>query len=561
MLRRAVLLLLLLVAAPAAGQRAERQMVAAAHPLAAEAGLAVLRAGGSAADAAVAAQMVLALVEPQSSGIGGGALLLHWDAAARALSAWDGRETAPAAATPGLFLREGRPMAFAEAAVGGRAVGVPGVVRMLEAVHRAHGRLPWPDLFAPAIRLAEEGFPVSPRLAAAIAAEAPRLRADPGARALFFRPDGAPLPAGATLRNPDLAATLRALAAEGADALHRGPIARAIAAAVRGHPTNPGLLTEADLAAYAPIRRDPLCAPYRLWRVCGFPPPSSGGVAVGQILGLLAHFDLASLDPNGTDAAHLLAEAGRLAFADRNLFLADPAFVRVPAAGLLDPAYLTARAQLIDRDRANPAPRAGNPPWREALLPLAPQPEEAGAGTSHLSIVDAAGNAVAMTTTIEAAFGARLLVRGFLLNNQLTDFAFTPEAEGRPVANRVEPRKRPRSSMAPTLVFDSGGRLFAVLGSPGGARIIPYVARALVALLDWGMEPAAAAALPHAGTIGTALDLEEGTALAALAPALAARGHEVRILPMPSGLQIIVLAPEGLRGGADPRREGVAIGD
>jgi gamma-glutamyltranspeptidase/glutathione hydrolase len=562
MLRRAALLLLLvLAAAPAAGQRAERRMVAAAHPLAAEAGLAMLRAGGSAADAAVAAQMVLTLVEPQSSGIGGGALLLHWDAASRALDAWDGRETAPAAATPGLFLREGRAMAFQEAVAGGRAVGVPGAVRMLEAVHRAHGRLPWPSLFAPAIRLAEEGFPVSPRLAAAIAADAERLRADPGARTLFFTPDGAPLPAGATLRNPALAATLRALASGGADALHQGPIAEAIVAAVRGHPANPGGMTAADLAAYAPVRREAVCAPYRAWRVCGFPPPSSGGVAVGQILGLLAHFDLASLDPNGADAAHLLAEAGRLAFADRNLYLADPAFVRVPLQGLLDPAYLTARAQQIDRDRAIAAPRPGNPPWRDAALRLAPQPAQPEAGTSHLSIVDSAGNAVAMTTTIESAFGARMVVGGFVLNNQLTDFAFLPEADGRPVANRVEPGKRPRSSMAPTLVFDAEGRLLAVLGSPGGARIIHYVARALVALLDWGMEPEAAAALPHVGTIGTALDLEEGTPLAALAPALAARGHTVRLVPMPSGLQIILLGRDELRGGADPRREGVALGD
>lgn len=562
MLRRAALLLLLVLAAgPAAGQRAERQMVAAAHPLAAEAGLAMLRAGGSAADAAVAAQMVLTLVEPQSSGIGGGALLLHWDAASRALHAWDGRETAPAAATPGLFLRDGRPLPFQEAAAGGRAVGVPGAVRMLEAVHRAHGRLPWPSLFAPAIRLAEEGFPVSPRLAAAIAADAERLRADPGARALFFTAEGAPLPAGATLRNPALAATLRALAAGGADALHHGPIAEAIVAAVRGHPANPGGMTAADLAGYAPARREAVCAPYRVWRVCGFPPPSSGGVAVGQILALLAHFDLASLDPNGADAAHLLAEAGRLAFADRNLFLADPAFVRVPLPGLLDPAYLTARAQQIDRDRAIAAPRPGNPPWRDAALRLAPQPAQPEAGTSHLSIVDAAGNAVAMTTTIESAFGARVVVGGFVLNNQLTDFAFLPEADGRPVANRVEPGKRPRSSMAPTLVFDAEGRLLAVLGSPGGARIIHYVARALVALLDWGMEPQAAAALPHVGTIGAALDLEEGTPLAALAPALAARGHTVRLVPMPSGLQIILLGRDGLRGGADPRREGVALGD
>jgi gamma-glutamyltranspeptidase/glutathione hydrolase len=563
MIRR--LLLLLLLAAPAAAQTADRHMVAAAHPLAAEAGLAMLRAGGSAVDAAIAAQMVLTLVEPQSSGIGGGALLLHWNATARTLAAWDGRETAPAAATPDLFLRDGRPMPFFDAVVGGRSVGVPGAVRMLEAAHRIEGRLPWADLIAPAIRLAEQGFAVSPRLAEALAADAERLRRDPGARALFFTADGAPLPAGHTLRNPELAETLRAIAREGADALHRGPIAEAILAAVRGHPTNPGGMSAGDLAGYAPAQREAVCAPYRAWRVCGFPPPSSGGVAVGQILGLLAHVDVAALDPNGADALHLFGEAGRLAFADRNLYLADSDFVRVPLRGLLDAAYLTARAQLIDRDRAIATPRAGNPPWRDALLRHAPQPAQPEAGTSHLSIVDAAGNAVAMTTTIESAFGARVLVRGFLLNNQLTDFAFAPEANGRPVANRVEPGKRPRSSMSPTLVFDAEGRLVAVVGSPGGARIIHYVARALVALLDWGMEPQAAVALPHVGTIGTALDIEQGTPLAALAPVLEARGHTVRLLPMPSGLQVITVARGGagprLRGGADPRREGVAIGD
>lgn len=565
MLRRLLLAFLLLAAAPAGAGTADRHMVAAAHPLAAEAALAMLRAGGTAVDATVAAQMVLALVEPQSSGIGGGALLLHRNQRSGAIVAWDGRETAPAAATPGLFLRDGRPMPFFDAVVGGRAVGVPGAVRMLEAAHREHGRLPWAELIAPAIRLAEQGFAVSPRLAAAISADAERLSRDPGARALFFTADGAPLPAGHVLRNPDLAGTLRAIAREGADALHRGPIAEAIAAAVRGHPTNPGGMTEADLAAYAPVRRTAVCTRYRVWNVCGFPPPSSGGVAVGQILGLLEHFDLAPLDPNGADAAHLLAEAGRLAFADRNLFLADTDHVRVPVTGLLDARYLTARAQLIERDRAIAAPRAGNPPWRDAARHLAPQPAQPEAGTSHLSIVDADGDAVAMTTTIESAFGARVVVRGFLLNNQLTDFAFAPEAEGRPVANRVEPGKRPRSSMSPTFVLDAEARLVAVLGSPGGARIIHYVARAAVALLDWGMEPQAVAALPHVGTIGTALDLEAGSPLAALAPALTARGHAVRLMPMPSGLQIIALSPDGasprLRGGADPRREGVVLGD
>ncbi|MFQ3591977.1 MAG: gamma-glutamyltransferase [Gemmataceae bacterium] len=560
---RILVLFLLLLALPAQGREAAtatRHMVAAAHPLAAEAGRDILRRGGAAIDAAVAAQAVLGLVEPQSSGVGGGAFLLHWDAAGRSLTTWDGRETAPAAAGPDLFLRaDGTPMGFHQAAVGGRAVGVPGAIAALEAAHRAHGRLPWADLFAPAIALAEAGVPVSPRLAAAIAADRERLARDPAARAYFLLADGTPPPAGHVLRNGAYAASLRAIAARGSAALREGPIAEAILAAVRGADWNPGLMTAADLAAYRPLQREPVCVPYRAWRVCGMGPPSSGGVAVGQILGLVGHTDLRALDPRGADAAHWLAEAGRLAFADRNLYLADADRVPVPVRGLLDPAYLTLRAQAIDRDRAAAEVRAGNPPWREGAL--APDEAARETGTSHLSILDGRGNAVAMTTTIEDAFGARVMAAGFLLKNQLTDFSFRPQIEGRALANRVEPGKRPRSSMAPTMVFDPQGELRVVLGSPGGARIIGYVAQTLIAILDWAMDPQAAIDLPRVVTVGAGVELEAGTSAADLAAALEARGHRVTVRPLPSGLQAIVVTAAGIRGGADRRRDGVAVGD
>jgi gamma-glutamyltranspeptidase / glutathione hydrolase len=539
--------------------RAAKHMVVAAHPLAAAAGRDMLRLGGSAVDAAIAAQLVLTLVEPQSSGIGGGAFLVHWSAAAKEIATYDGRETAPAAAKPDRFLVAGQPLPFIAASVGGRAVGVPGVVRLLEAAHRDHGKLPWTDLFKPAIEIAENGFAISPRLHRLLTADT-AMANFPAARDHFYRADGSAKPAGERLVNPPLAATLRLIAAD-ADAFYRGPIARDIVAAVTGAPLNPGDISEADLAGYRAVRRPALCGPYRTVTVCSMGPPSSGGVAVLQMLGILGHFDLG--EPGaapGAASVHLFAEAGRLAYADRNRYLADGDFVKVPLKGLLDPGYLAGRAKLIRLDRSLGVAEAGEPPWREGRAFGADETLEM-AGTSHVSVVDGAGNAVAMTTTIEGPFGSRLMVRGFLLNNQLTDFSFRPVADGAPVANAVAPGKRPRSSMAPVLVFDAEGRLRLVAGSPGGGAIINYVAKALVASLDWKLDPQAAAALGHFGSPNGPTELERGTSLENLKPALEALGHAVNPVTSISGLHLIALTGDGLLGGADPRREGVALGD
>ncbi len=430
-----------------------------------------------------------------------------------------------------------------------------------EAVHTQQGVLPWPRLFEPAIALAEGGFPVSPRLAAMLDGEpAERLRTQPAARDYFF-PGGQPVRTGDTLRNPAFAATLRTIAAEGADAFYTGPIGQDIVAAVQGAVDNPGRLTLADLAGYRVVERDPICLRYRRHRVCGMGPPSSGQLTIGQILGILEHFDLPGLGPDSALAWHLFADASKLAFADRALYMADADAVRMPTAGLLDRTYLTLRAQMITRDRAlaTPAP-AGNPPWRETR-DYAPDASLELPGTTHISVIDAAGNAVSMTSTIENAFGSMVMVRGFLLNNQLTDFSFRPSEQGRPVANRVEPGKRPRSSMAPTMVFDADDRLSLVIGSPGGSRIIPYVAQTLIAVLDWGLDVQAAIELPHVANRNGGTDLEAGTAAADFADALTALGHTVTLVDLNSGLHGIQVLPDGTYlGGADPRREGIALG-
>ena len=532
-------------------------MIVAANPLAAAAGREMLRMGGDAVDAAIGAQMVLNLVEPQSSGIGGGGFLLYYERASRRIQAYDGRETAPTRATPDLFLdKAGRPLRFMDAVASGLSVGVPGVLRMLEMAHREHGRLPWPLLFEPAIRLAEEGFPLSPRLHALLMEEE-QLGRSAEARELYFDAVGRPLPIGTMIRNPRLAETFRRIAQDGADAFYSGPIAQDIVAAVATHPTRPGGLSLADLGAYRAVEREPVCGPYRIWVICGMPPPSSGGVTVLQILTLLERFPLNQEPVLSARFAHLFAEAGRLAFADRKRYLADSDFVQVPVLALIDRRYLARRSELISTDHSLGVASPGEIKLARADPVSQPEP----VSTTHLSIVDAEGNAVSFTSSVESEFGSRIQVDGFLLNNQLTDFAFEPTVDGVAVANRVEAGKRPLSSMAPTFVFDQAGNLVAVLGSPGGSRIIPYVAEAIIALLDWRLSPAAAAALPHIANRNGATELEAGTPAEKLAAALMALGHDVEVEDMISGLHIIVIHNGVLMGGADPRREGVALGD
>ncbi|MDX5378258.1 MAG: gamma-glutamyltransferase [Halomonas sp.] len=556
------------------GWATERFAVAAANPLATDAGYQVLKAGGSAVDAAIAVQMVLTLVEPQSSGIGGGAFLMHYDGSG--VKAYDGRETAPRAASESLFLNGGgEPLEFMEAAASGLSVGVPGTVRMLEMAHENHGKLPWAELFAPAITLAEEGFEVSPRLHTSLAAEE-RLRDDPLASEFYYTEEGEPLPEGHRLQNLALAEILREIAENGSKALHTGPIAEDLVQRVQGHSSRPGAISLEDMATYVAKARDPLCTDWQAYRVCGFPPPSSGHLTIMQILGIMEHLpDLdepLEEDRPGTEWLHRFLEASRLAFADRNKFIADPDFVTPPGGSwnsMLDEDYLAERAELVGEQSMGPdGAQAGNPGEVETAWAVQPiQPEY---GTSHISIVDEEGNAVAMTTTIESAFGSRIMADGgtglpggYLLNNELTDFSFRPlDSDGSPIANRVEAGKRPRSSMSPTLVFDrESDELIASLGSPGGAAIIHYTAKALVAMLDWGLDAQEALDLPHAITLGGPAYLEEGRFPAEVIETLNELGHEASERELTSGLQAIQRTEEGFFGGADPRREGVVMGD
>ncbi len=564
--------------------------VSTANPIATEAACAVLRDGGTAADALVTAQLVLGLVEPQASGIGGGAFLLYYDAASGGIEAYDGRETAPAAATEN-YLRwisdtdrtEPRP----DTRASGRSIGVPGVLRMLELAHREHGKTGWRELFDPAIALADQGFAISPRLAAQIAESAPELARDEAARAYFLQPDGTGKPAGTTLTNPALAKTLSTIATDGADAFYTGVLAENIVAAVASDAggRTPGLLSTADLAGYQVKKRTALCSAYRAHEICGMPAPSSGGSTVAATLGILENFDLAALGPQEVDrdggtpraeAVHLIAEAERLAYADRNKYVADPDFVPLPgnsAQSLIDRNYLKQRAGLIDPQRSMGTAQPGD--LGPVPVGVGPQPPEHG--TSHISVVDRYGNAAAMTTTVESAFGSFHMVDGFVLNNQLTDFAADPVApDGAPVANRLEPGKRPRSSMAPTLVFDrapDGGRgqLTHVTGSPGGAVIIQFVVKTLIGMLDWGLDPQQAVSAvsfgagnsPTTGVGGEhpAIDATDNGDHDPLVRRLRELGHDVSVAPQTSGLSALRRAEPGWIGGADPRREGAVLGD
>lgn len=541
--------------------KAEKQMVVAANPYASEAGFAILQKGGNAIDAMVAVQTVLGLVEPQSSGLGGGAFLVYFDAENKRLTTYDGRETAPKAATADMFLdANGEPLYFFDAVIGGLSVGIPGTVKLLYETHQKYGKLAWSDVVQPAIKLAEDGFKVSPRLHALITRSAESLYRFQTTRDYFLSEEGVPLFVGTIIKNKQYANTLRAISTGGADAFYKGELARRIVETVQNAEGNPGRLSVEDLATYQIIEREPVCYRYRDHDVCGMGPPSSGALTVGQILGLVEAYDLKSYGAGNPESWRIIGDATRLAFADRSLYMADSDFVKMPK-GLLNRTYLWERTQTLIDDNALTDDEVfpGKPPFDHAML-LAPDNSLELPSTSHFSIVDASGNVVSMTTTIENGFGSRLMVGGFLLNNELTDFSFVPEIDGKPVANAIEPGKRPRSSMAPTIVMKDGKPILAI-GSPGGSRIIPYVAKTLIAWVDWEMDIQQAIELPHLLNRFGIYDLEKGTAAEKLAPALEALGFKTEIRDLTSGLHGIEITPQGLEGGADIRREGVALGE
>jgi gamma-glutamyltranspeptidase/glutathione hydrolase len=549
----------LATAAQAQQKPSPHEMIASANPYASAAGLKMMKQGGSAVDAAIAAQMVLTLVEPESSGIGGGAFMLIYDPKTKRTTSFDGREMAPASATPTMFQdANGKPRSHFEVIPGGLSVGVPGVVAMMELAHKRYGKLPWAKLFEPAIELADKGFPVGRKLAATLRAF-PQMGQMPDIKRYFYHADGTPVAQGEILKNPELAATLRAVAKDGSKAFYSGAIAQAIVDAVQHAPMNPGGMTLADLANYQAKERAPVCGAYRVYHMCSMGPPSSGGISVLQILGMLERFPSKDLQPDTLSEVHLFTEASRLAFADRSKYIADADVVSVPVEGLLDRSYLHSRAELIDPTKDMGTAQPGDPPMKKAEY--APQRTPQLPGTSHMSMVDSRGEVVSMTTTVEFVFGSEVMAKGFFLNNQLTDFSFESVRDGKPVANAPAPGKRPMSAMAPTIVFDKAGHFKFAVGSPGGPAIIPYVAETLVAMIDGNADPQTAAGLPHHVNLNSATALESGTSIEALGPQLTAMGHTVRSVPLESGLHIIEKVKGGYIGGADPRRDGDVEGN
>jgi len=538
---------------------ANQYMVAAANPVAVEAGYQVLKNGGNAADALIAVQTVLGLVEPQSSGLGGGAFMVYFDAKKKLLTTFDGRETAPLAAKPELFQDSyGNPLTFYDAVVGGRSVGAPGTVKLLATVHDKYGSKEWSELFQPAQKLANNGFTVSQRLASAIEEDKARLSRYPDTKAYFFTKNGEPLPEGSLLKNKAYAETLSVIAKHGEKAFYQGQIAEDIVNKVTGVSDNPGVLALEDLSTYKIIERKAVCAPYRQYDVCGMGPPSSGALTVGQILGILSHFDLQKLGADSPEAWQIIGDASRLAFADRGRYIADTDFVPMPE-GLLNPDYLAGRAKLIQPGKALSEVSAGNPPWKNAIA-LADDESIELPSTTHIVIADKEGNIISMTSTVENGFGSRLMSNGFILNNELTDFSFLSYKNGHPIANRVEPGKRPRSSMSPSIIME-GGKPYMAIGSPGGSRIIGYVTSTIIAHLDWGMDIQQAIDLPHLVNRFGTYDLEQGTKAIRFKEALEMMGYEVNIQDLNSGLHAILFKDGKLIGGADPRREGIALGD